>query len=459
MARFEHQSTHAQSADTLYRWLTRPGALERLLPPWLPLRLEHEVGDELALRAGVGPVGLPVRAQRARDEAKRSVGAHSTPGARVRWELRQRVEPRAAQECALVEELEAVLPGGARSEAWLQRRGPHWERIARFRAGRVRSDLARHAASGLAPQTIAVSGATGLLGRQLSAFLEAGGHRVRRLVRSVRRTGAGDIYWNPERGEIEASELENLDAVIHLAGEGVADGRWTEERRRRIRASRVDGTRLLAQALVGLQRPPRTLVCASAIGIYGDRGEAWVDVASKPGGGFLADVVEAWEAAAQSARARGLRVVQLRFGMLLSARGGALGRMLPAFRLGLGGPLGSGGQFVSWLSLEDALALLLQALWDERLAGPLDAVSPRPVTQRELAATLGHLLGRPARLAVPGALLRGALGQMAQEMLLGSTRVRPSTLESLAFPFEHPDLESALRCELGRERVEPTREA
>jgi uncharacterized protein (TIGR01777 family) len=396
-------------------------------------------------------VQLSLRAQRTRDEAQRSASARSIPDTRVRFELRQRVEARAALACALAEELELVLPGGARSEAWLQRRATDWERVARFRAGRAQRDLARHAAVGLAPQSIAVSGATGLLGRQLSAFLEAGGHRVRRLVRRVRPPGARDIYWDPERGEIETSELEGLDAVIHLAGEGVADGRWTEERRRRIRASRVDGTRLLAQSLVELQRPPRTLVCASAIGIYGDRGDAWVDVASKPGGGFLAEVVEAWEAAAQPARAHGVRVVQLRFGMLLSARGGALGRMLPAFRLGLGGPLGSGGQFVSWLSLEDALSLVLQALRDERMAGPLDAVSPRPVTQRELAATLGRVLGRPARMPMPGALLRGALGQMAQEMLLGSTRVRPSTLESLDFAFEHPDLESALRCELGRE--------
>ena len=448
MARFAHRSAQEQPAEALYRWLARPGAFERLLPPWLPLRLESEAPDELGLRAGVGPLRLRFAAERARDAAQRSVLVRAQSGSRARWELRQRVED-AAQGSALVEELETALPG--RSDAWLQRREAHWARCARFRAGRVRRDLARHLASGLTPQTMAVSGATGLLGRQVSAFLAAGGHRVRRLVRSARRPGAGDIYWDPERGEIEVSELEGLDAVIHLAGEGVADGRWTEERRRRIRASRVEGTRLLAQTLVELRRPPRTLICASAVGIYGDRGDAWVDASSKPGGGFLADVVEAWEAAAQPARAQGLRVVQLRFGMLLSARGGALARMLPAFRLGLGGPLGSGRQFVSWLSLEDALGLVLQALGDERLRGPIDAVAPRPVTQRELAEALGRVLGRPARMPVPGAVLRAALGRMAQEMLLGSTRVRPSALESLGFAFEHPDIESALRCELGRE--------
>jgi uncharacterized protein (TIGR01777 family) len=442
MARFEHRSAVAQPVDSLYRWLARAGSFARLLPPWLPLRLEREAPDQLALRVGFGPVHVRFGALRARDEAKRSVCVRALPCARVGFELRQRAEAGEGGG-ALVEELEVErLPEG---------RAAHWQRAARYRAGRVRSDLARHAASGLAPQTFAVSGATGLLGRQLTAFLEAGGHRIRRLVRSAPHPGAGDIFWSPERGEIEASELEDLDAVIHLAGEGVADGRWTSERRRRIRASRVDGTRLLAQSLARLRRPPRAFVCASAIGIYGDRGDAWVDVASKPGGGFLAEVVEAWETAAQPAHEHGLRVVHLRFGMLLSARGGALARMLPAFRLGLGGPLGSGGQFVSWLSLEDALGLVLQALGDERMRGPLDAVAPVPVTQRELAAALGRVLGRPARMPVPGAVLRAALGQMAQEMLLGSTRVRPSTLESLGFAFEHPDIESALRCELGRE--------
>ncbi len=297
---------------------------------------------------------------------------------------------------------------------------------------------------------ILVTGSSGLVGSALVSFLTDGGHEILRLVRSKPRSGMPEIRWNPETGDVDLARLEGVEAVVHLAGENIASGRWTAEKKIRIRESRVRGTRLLCESLAHLEQPPRVLVCASATGYYGDRGEEVLREESPPGSGFLAEVCQAWEAAAEPARQKGMRVAHLRLGMVLSPKGGALARMLLPFRLGLGGVVGSGKQYWSWIALDDAVGAACHALTTEALQGPVNAVAPRSVTNREFAQTLGRVLGRPSLFPLPAFVARILFGQMAQELLLASTRVEPQRLLATGYSFRYPDLEGALRHLLGR---------
>ena len=292
---------------------------------------------------------------------------------------------------------------------------------------------------------VAVSGSTGLVGSQVVASLSAAGHEVVRLVRRAPAPGEKVVRWDPEKGEIDAAGLGGLDAVVHLAGENIASGRWNAARKAAIRGSRVNGTRLLCDALAGLARPPKTLVCASAIGYYGDRGADVLTEESPPGTGFLAEVCREWEAASEPAARKGIRVVVLRIGVVLSAKGGALSRMLPPFRAGLGGVIGSGRQYVSWVALDDLVGIVLHALQSGELRGPVNAVSPVPVTNRELTEVLGKVLSRPTLFPVPAFALRLAVGEMADALLLASTRVAPRRLEETGYRFRFPELREALR--------------
>ncbi|MBS1242186.1 MAG: uncharacterized protein H6R40_1613, partial [Gemmatimonadetes bacterium] len=265
-----------------------------------------------------------------------------------------------------------------------------------------------------------------------------------------RRTpGPDELGWDPAAGRIDAAGLEGVDAVVHLAGESIAGGRWTTERKRRITASRLDGTRLLAGALAGLDRKPAVLVSASAIGIYGDRGDEVLTEDSTTGSGFLAELGVDWEAAADPARQAGIRVVTPRLGIILAPGGGALERMLPPFRLGAGGPLGSGRQWMSWLTLDDAVGMLHHVMTRDTIEGPVNAVAPAPVTNVEFARILGRTLHRPAVVPVPGLALELAFGELAREALLGSQRVRPAVLETHRYPFRDPTLHPALQRLLG----------
>jgi len=291
---------------------------------------------------------------------------------------------------------------------------------------------------------IAITGASGLIGSALVAACQARGDDVVRARRSAGQMG--DVAWNPELGLVERAQWEGHDAVVHLAGENIAAGRWSAEQKARIRASRVEGTRRLCEGLSRLERPPRVLACASAIGFYGNRGDAVLDESSPAGSGFLPEVCQQWEAAAEPARQAGIRVVHLRFGIVLSARGGALARMLPAFRLGLGGRMGNGRQWMSWIGLDDAVGGILHVLGTEGVQGPVNMVSPQPVTNRDFTRTLGRVLRRPTWLALPAMALRLALGEMAEELLLASTRVVPRVLNETGYRFVHGDLETALRA-------------
>ena len=297
---------------------------------------------------------------------------------------------------------------------------------------------------------VAVTGASGLIGSAVSRRLEAAGHRVCRLVR--RTAGPGEISWDPAAGALDPATLEGTDAVVHLSGENVG-ARWTTERKARIRSSRVASTRLLSETLAGLQRPPEVLVSASAVGIYGNRGDEVLTEESPPGDptrDFLVSVTQEWERAAEPARVEGIRVVHPRFGVVLSAAGGALRKMLLPFRLGLGGRFGSGKQWMSWISIDDAAEAVHRGLLDEALQGPINVTAPGPVTNRDFTRTLARVLSRPAPFAVPAAALRFALGEMAGGTILSSTLAVPATLLQADFRFSHPDLESALQHVLHR---------
>jgi uncharacterized protein (TIGR01777 family) len=291
---------------------------------------------------------------------------------------------------------------------------------------------------------VLVSGSRGFIGSALVRLLARQGHAIVRLVRSHPRPQAAEVRWNPQGGEIDPSGLENLDAVVHLAGENLVAHRWTARQKERIRDSRVKGTEVLCSALGRLSPPPRVMVCASAIGYYGDRGDEVLRETSEPGTGFLAQLCRQWEEASHAAAEKGIRVVQARTGMVLGPEGGPLAKMLLPFKLGLGGRLGSGRQFFSWIALEDAVRALLHALVAQSLEGAVNLVSPHPVTNAEFTRTLGRVLGRPTLLPLPGAVVRLALGEMAS-VALASARVQPSRLLDAGFKFRHAHLESALR--------------
>jgi uncharacterized protein (TIGR01777 family) len=299
---------------------------------------------------------------------------------------------------------------------------------------------------------VAVTGSTGLIGTALVRRLTADGHRVLRVTRS-RPSGPDETRWDPMGGRIDADALAGVDAVVHLAGRGIGDGlRWTRKAKDEILQSRVEGTRLLAETMAGAAGSggPRVLVCASGIHAYGDGGDAVLTESSRPGSGFLAEVVRQWEAAADPARTAGLRVVHIRNGIVQAAEGGALPRLLPLFRLGLGGRLGSGRQWWSWVALDDSVGLYRHALLSDDLEGPVNGTAPNPVTNAEHAATLARVLGRPGFLAAPAFAVRLLLGELAEELLFASLRVQPAAAQASGYVFRFPELEPALRHVLNR---------
>lgn len=297
---------------------------------------------------------------------------------------------------------------------------------------------------------IAVTGASGLIGSALCGHLGRDGHEILRIVRRPLDTPAspGTLHWQPEGGEIDAAKLSGVGAVVHLAGESIA-GYWTAAKKQRIRDSRVLGTRTLCEALAGMVEPPKMLLAASAIGIYGSRGEQPLTERSLPGDGFLAEVGQQWEAATRPAAEKSIRVVNCRLGVVLSREGGALAKMLTPFKLGLGGRLGDGRQFMSWVTLEDAVRAFGFALHNESLRGPVNLTAPHPVTNSEFTQALGRALHRPTWLPAPAFAVRAILGEMGRELLLNGARVFPERLQGAAFGFTHENIDDALAAVLG----------
>lgn len=438
------------SPGAVWEWLTRPGAAARLFPPGgflslpasapiVPTPLEEGTGLTLFRQ---GPWGSKPQRLRVRTEGNtrlvlEGIGAPAQGGTNQGWRLVYNLSA-SSEGCTLETTLVGVrgLAKGAR--------------LLEQQQAMLAADLERHRPYGARkPLRVLVSGATGLVGRRLCPFLAVGGHTMLRLARETSAGPAENlITWNPAQGTIDKARLEGLDAVIHLAGANLADGRWNPARKESIRASRVEGTALLSRTLAGLSRPPRVLLSASAVGVYGDTGDTLADEDSPPGKGFLADVCRDWEAALNPAEDAGIRVVRLRLGMVLAREGGALAKMITPFRMGLGGPLGSGKQFLSWIALEDLLGVMLCALQEEGWRGPINAVAPLALTQRDFARTLGQVLKRPAFAPLPAFVVRTLFGEMGQALLLEGQRTRPTRLEAAGFQWATPRLEQALCAEL-----------
>ena len=288
---------------------------------------------------------------------------------------------------------------------------------------------------------VVVTGASGLVGSALVPYLAAQRHETDVLSRN---TAPGHLVWNPQDGSLDPALLKGVEAIVHLAGANIAAGRWTSARKKEIRDSRLGSTRLLVDTFRRLDRPPRVLVCSSAIGFYGDTGEKIVAEDSAGGSGFLADLCREWEAEAARAEELGTRVVRMRTGVILSPKGGALAKVLPVFRAGFGGPIGGGKQWMSWISIDDAIAVIQFLMAGDSISGPVNAVAPMPVTNSEFAHALGHALSRPAIAPVPATVLKLMYGKMAEETILASTRVVPQRLTGEGFQFRHPELEGAL---------------
>lgn len=291
---------------------------------------------------------------------------------------------------------------------------------------------------------ILLSGSHGLVGKALTRSLTDDGHEVVRLVRRERTLGAPEVEWHPEQGRLDAAQLEGIDAAVHLAGENIASGRWTSEKKRAIRESRVKGTALLSDALARLSKPPSVFLSASAIGYYGDRGDELLTEKSAPGKDFLSNVCTDWEAATQPAIEKGIRTVHTRFGIILDPNEGALAKMLPPFRMGIGGRIGDGKQWMSWIALDDVVNGLKFLIEERSTSGPVNFVSPNPVTNAEFTKTLGRALAKPTFFPIPAFGARLVFGEMADALLLASQKVEPAVLKGKGYSFSWPTLSAVL---------------
>ncbi|KAA3611915.1 MAG: TIGR01777 family protein [Planctomycetota bacterium] len=454
MTVFERRLDLPVSPEEAFAWHERDGAFERLAPPWESIRLLEkeggiQVGDRLVLRHRVGWLPVTWEAVHTAYQPGRLFRDEQKRGPFSSWIHSHGFEPGPGGQCQLYDRVEYRLPfHGLASKVAGSLVDKKLRRLFAYRHRITLQDLLDHKQHGCRNMKIAISGASGLVGSSLEPFLSTAGHEVKALVRpGSSREG---IPWDPARSELDLAALEGMDAVVHLAGENIAAGRWSDRQKKRILDSRVQGTRVLAEGLASLQNPPKVLVCASAVGFYGDTGETVVDESQSSGEGFLPQVCQAWEEAAEPAKRAGIRVVHLRFGVILSPSGGALKRMLPPFRFGLGGRLGSGNQWMSWISLEDASASVLHAIADQELHGAVNVVAPDPIRNRDFTKVLGKVLRRPTAFPLPAFVVRTLFGEMGQDLLLAGSGIRPSKLLAGGFRYRHPELEGALRSMLGR---------
>jgi uncharacterized protein len=454
---FVRRTRLAVSADEAFRWHERPGAIQRLTPPWERAEIvEHSGihdGAIAVIKVYLGPIPVLLVVRHSGYIAGRQFRDTQVEGPFARWEHTHRFEPDGERSCVLEDHIEYELPGGPLGEAL---GGDYFrsqlERLFDYRHRVLAQDLAAHAAYEGDPIKILLTGSHGLVGSALTPFLTTGGHSVEPLRRRKGAQAGQGVFWNPTEGGIERDKLEGFDGVVHLAGESLV-GRWDEEKKRKIRDSRVKGTRLLSEALAKLERRPRVLVSASAIGYYGDRGDEVLTEESPAGDGFLAAVCREWEAATEPAAEAGIRVINLRFGVILSRQGGALEKILPPFQIGLGGEVGGGRQYWSWIAIDDAVGAIHHALITDALRGPANVVSPHPITNREFTKTLGALLSRPTLLPTPEVAARMVFGEMADELLLASACVEPKRLRLTGYRFRFQTLEEALRHLLGKPRA------
>lgn len=450
MAEFVKRSPMPVPASELFEWHKRPGALERLNPPWMPAKVVERrggisPGSRVVLEVPTGPVTTRWVIEHRDYVEGRQFRDVQLNGPFAKWVHTHLVEPAPGDSSVLEDRVEYELPVSGVGASWIR---DSITEVFNYRHEVTAADLLRHRRYPTPPLRILVSGSSGLIGSALVSYLTTAGHDVVRLVRHHAAPDANEASWDPTRGQLNPQVVDGVDVVIHLAGENIGH-RWTRERREAIRRSRVESTALIARTIASVSKPPKAFIVASAIGFYGDRAGDLLDENAGGGSGFLADVVRAWESAADPARDR-TRVTHLRSGVVLSPEGGALGRLLTPFKAGVGGRIGSGEQFMSWIGLDDYLGAVEHVMHTDSLGGPVNLTAPNPVTNAEFTRVLAHILGRPAAIPVPAFALKLALGEMAEETILFSQRAVPKRLLESGFEFRKPTLESALRFVLGK---------
>ncbi len=445
--------------ERVFAWHTLPGAFERLTPPWEEVRVREREGGirpggRVVLGLRKGPVELRWEVEHTAYEENRLFVDEQVEGPFSRWRHEHRFSPLGEGRALLEDVVEWEAPLGSLgrtfSESFIER---SLERLFAFRGRRLANDLDLHRRfeGRSRPLRVAVTGSTGMIGNALVHFLRTGGHEVLRVRRGRGDGGGSDLHWDPGAGTIDRSGFEGLDAVVHLAGEPIAGVRWTRAKREAILRSREEGTKLLADALVELERPPEVLVSASGVDYYGDRpGSEFLTENSESGEGFLAEVCRRWERATASARAVGIRTVHLRTGIVLSPAGGMLGTVLLPFRLGAGGRIGSGRQYMSWIDLDDHIGLVHHVIGTPSVRGAVNATAPNPVPNASFADVLGRVLGRPTLVPLPGVAVSAMLGEMGRELLLQGQRALPEKALDSGYRFLYTDLEDSLRHQLGR---------
>jgi uncharacterized protein (TIGR01777 family) len=452
--------THLMPCDAgfLYRWHTMPRAINRLVPYWESLDIiEHPTGlandSKVVLKLKNGPISLPWHLKLFDVEEGRSFCDKQVSGPFSHWRHRHEMHPVNENYSLLVENIDFKLPllgsFGTRFFA-----ASKLKSLFKYRFKVMENDIKRHYRyKEEKAMKILITGASGLVGNALVDYFSSGAHDVYKLVRSEPSSDK-EIQWIPssadQLGYVDLKQLEGFDAVVHLAGENIAGKRWTKTQKDKIYDSRIMATKFLARTLTKLERPPKVFISASAIGFYGDRGEVVVDEMSSNANDFLGQTCIDWERAASGATEKGIRVVNARFGIILDPRGGALAKMLPLFQLGGGGILGNGKQYMSWIALDDVLGAIHHCIMTDSISGPVNFVAPNAVTNKEFTKVLASVLGRPAIFPAPAIALKLVLGEMAEALLLSSTRVKPKVLEETNHEFAFADLESALRHMLGK---------
>ncbi|SHG02613.1 hypothetical protein SAMN02745206_03124 [Desulfacinum infernum DSM 9756] len=452
---FRLSSVVPAPVEGVFSWHERPGALERLTPPWEQLEVLQSPGGlregaEALLRLRLGPLRLRWKARHTDYDPPAFFADEQVSGPFAFWRHEHRFDPAGPRATRMTDLIRYRLPGPAGMHQVLEPLvAARLKRTFQYRHETLRHDMACIGRYGGRPLRIAVTGSGGVIGSRLIPFLTTAGHQVARLVRRRPHPGRNEVFWDPYAGILDTDALGPVDAVIHLAGDPIGKGRWTEEKRTRMLESRTLPTRFLAERMASLERPPRVFLSASAIGVYGHRGDQVLVETDPPGRDFLSSICRRWEAEASAFSSAG-RLVLLRIGIALTPRGGALAELLPVFRCGAGVVFGSGRQFWSWIHVDDVVGAIYHALWTESLHGPVNLTAPEPVRQEDFSCSLARLLRRPVGLRVPEAVLSGCMGDKGREILLAGTRVFPRRLLATGYRFRYPSLEGALAALLGR---------
>ena len=477
-----YQRTLSASADEAYTWHMQPGAFQRLNPPWEDVRvlsgwkpIEEKSQVHLKVPLVQFPLDYPLINALWFDwvcQHQDIIPGKQFCDVQIRgpfgyWKHCHRVEEIDATHCQLNDTIEYSLPFGLVGSTLGELLGGWYirqklDRMFAYRHNVLAHDLKLNQKlkqkKENALMKVLVAGSSGTVGSSLVALLKTGGHHVVRLVRRAARN-ENEISWDPVKGTIEAAKLEGFDAIVNLAGESIADGYWTAEKKQKIESSRLQSTSLLANTLSQLAQPPSVFINASAIGIYGSQGNKNLTEMADYAQDFLAGVSRKWEAATQPASEKGIRTVMLRFGIILTPKGGALGKMLPIFNLGLGGPfmtiggddlIAIGKNYMSWIALDDVLGAIVHAITTDSIKGPVNVVAPNPVTNGKFTSILGRVMGRPTIAPVPAPMLQLVFGEMANALLLSSSKVEPLRLVESGYRFQYPELEGALRHLLGK---------